>query len=198
MLPKNSWCFDLEIVNAILNKGEQPLPGIRYCKGWGDHAGMGISVLVAARVDGSDVRTFLAEDLGKFNTLIAEAEMVIGHNSRMFDAKVLAAYGIYIPINKHLDFYHEVKLAAKSGFPRGYGLNALSERCGGPSKTEDGAMAPVLWQQGQHTRVIDYCENDIKMTCAVAQYYILNDANLPTPDKRHIRLRMPMEIKNEA
>lgn len=37
--------FDIEIKNKILDKGEKPEPWYSYCKGWGDHDGMGISFL---------------------------------------------------------------------------------------------------------------------------------------------------------
>lgn len=36
--------YDCEIKKAILGKKETAIEGIEYCKGWGDHAGMGVSV----------------------------------------------------------------------------------------------------------------------------------------------------------
>jgi hypothetical protein len=205
VFPANTWCYDLEIIRAILDKGKQKEPGIQYCGGWTDHAGMGISVLVVARPDGSDVRTFIGDTgsplwtkenhIGLFAELAASADLMVGHNSRSFDAKVLAALGIYIPTAKHLDFYHEVKTATKTPFPRGYNLNLLSQRCGGPAKTDDGAMAPHLWQVGDQQRVVDYCKNDILMTCAIADYYAKNSARVPSPEKDfHVQLRTPAEL----
>lgn len=204
MLPSNSWCFDLEIINAILNKDQVPEPGIRYCQGWSDHSGMGVSVLVAAKVDGTDLQVFTADPTFKparpmweFQQLIAEADLMIGHNSRSFDAKVLSANGIAIPVKKHLDFFHEVKLATKNHFPKGYKLELLSPRCGGPGKTESGALAPYMWQRGEKDRVMEYCKNDIVMTRAVARYYMLNGASIPDLSGTLIRLRTPTAIAME-
>jgi hypothetical protein len=210
LYPQNTWCFDLEIVKAIQGKNEQQQPGIAYCKGWNDHAGMGISVLVVARPDGSDMKAFIGDGIAAteygecyplgcfssgFPTILQNADLLIGHNSRSFDAKVLAARGFHIPETKHLDFYHEVKLALKQPFPRGYNLNALSQRCGGPSKTDDGALAPHLWQQGERKRVVDYCKNDILMTCAIAQYYHKSGGRLPAVlTGESVTLRTPGEI----
>lgn len=202
MFPANTWCFDLEIVNAICGKGETPVPGIRYCGGWGDHAGMGISVLVAARPDGSEVSVFIGDpfpesnlvynDLRAFQDLVRDAELLVGHNSISFDAKVLAARGIMIPPKKHLDFYHEVKLATRNQFPRGYKLDELSRRCGGPGKSGDGALAPHDWQRGKHQQVIDYCKNDIVMTCAIAAYYRDNNGKVPSSQSGYdVQLRAP-------
>lgn len=205
-MPENTWVFDLEIVNAIQNKGELKQPGIRYCNGWNDHAGMGISVLVAARVDGSDARVFVTDDylvpteceayhLSQFNELVKGDAFFVGHNSRSFDAKVLAAKGIYIPPSRHLDFYYEVGKVVGL-FPKGYKLDDLSPRCGGARKSDSGALAPILWQQGERKRVIDYCKNDVVgMTCAVARFYAENAYTLPAPDGvTVVKLRSPGQI----
>jgi len=210
MLPANSWTFDLEIVKAILGKNETLVPGVQYCGGWGDHAGMGVSVLVAQNVVNSEMRVFIGDwgppiigpditnsgyyHIGDFQRLINDADLLIGHNSRGFDAKVLAAKGIILPPEKHLDFYHEVKTATRNQFPRGYGLEALSERCNGPKKSGDGALAPILWQQGRKQEVIDYCKNDIVMTTAIARFYNLNGGMVPGVTGELLRLRSPMAI----
>lgn len=208
MFPPNSWCFDLEIVNAILSKGETPEPGIRYCKGWTDHAGMGISVLVIARPDNSEVQAFIGDGshadfpdcrpLSDFLQVVADADLLIGHNSRSFDAAVLEARGIIIPRRKHLDFFHEVKRVLRNNFPRGYRLDALSDRCGGPRKTEDGAFAPHMWQRGEKERVVEYCKNDIAMTAAVASFYAANGGKIPSANESSLlQLRLPIEIQTE-
>lgn len=212
MLPSNSWCYDLEIVNAIPTKGEDPEPGISYCHGWGDHFGMGISVLVAAKVDGTALRVFIGdptamlitqgsdtlEPLHAFQQLVNEADLLIGYGSRQFDVKVLNSKGMVIPPRKHLDLHHEIKLALHNYFPKGFKLDLLSERCGGPRKTGDGARAPHLWQQGRRREVIDYCRNDILMTVAIARYYALNGACIPDLGGKLIRLRTPTAIALEG
>ena len=39
--------YDIEIVNAIPDREGIKKEGVEYCEGWGDHAGMGISVIGA-------------------------------------------------------------------------------------------------------------------------------------------------------
>lgn len=213
MFPPNTWVFDLEILNPIpqYKKGvlvEALLPSIRYCKNWGDHFGMGVSVLVAARIGPmgeflhgevyiGDNTAEKGQILHRFNQTIFEADLIIGHASRFFDAKVLAARGIYIPAKKHLDFHHEVKKATGKTAPKGYNLEALSTRCGGPPKIGDGALAPILWQQGHRQLVTDYCKNDIMMTVAIAAYYANNGCQVPQPTELnlpHLLLRSPSQL----
>ena len=46
----------------------------------------------------------------------------------------------------------------------GYGLDACCNANGIGSKTGNGALAPIDWQQGRIGSVIDYCLQDIKLT----------------------------------
>lgn len=208
MFPSNTWCFDLEIIKAILSKGEVPVPGIAYCNGWTDYLGMGVAILVARRLDNADNKIAFTGDplfqqvgilpLSDFQLLVDRADLLIGHNSRGFDAKVLQANGVIIPERKHLDFYHEVKLAQKTNFPKGFKLELLSPRCGGPSKTDSGALAPHRWQRGEKLRVLDYCRNDIEMVRAVALYYALHGGSIPDLQGGHVRLRSVAAIQAES
>lgn len=206
VFPDNTWLFDIEIRNPIPEKNTQPRFGYRYCRHWGDHAGMGIACLVAARPDLSEVLAFVTgEDLipascdvyhlSAFAEMLRTIELVVGFNSRFFDCKLLAAKGIYIPETRHLDFLHEIKKATKSAAPKGYKMELLSQRCGGPAKNGSGAEAPYLWQEGHREQVIDYCKNDIKMLAAIAKFYAENGATLPAPEiGSYVKLRDPETI----
>lgn len=206
MFPLNTWCFDLEIANPIPDRNKPLLPGYRYCMHWGDHSGMGIACIAACRPDGSDVRTFTNDpDLIRpagvlhimdFLALLRDAELVIGYGSRGFDGKVLAARGVYIPRMKHLDLLFEVKKALRNQAPKGYKLNDISKRCGGPEKSGSGADAPFLWQQGKKEEVIAYCKNDVLMLAAVASHYAITGGYVPSfPPSVPLLLRTPAQIK---
>ena len=214
MLPANTWCLDVEIASAIPDYKKEGFyfrPDIRYCKSWGDHGGMGIAVIAVARPDGSDVRVFTGErglripergyyDLLDFSRFLKEeVRLLVTYNGRMFDGKVLAAGGFHIPNGKHLDLLYEIKQAIKQAAPKGYKLEDVSLRCGGPGKTGKGEDAPILWQCGRKDEVIDYCRNDIKMTCAIASWYADNFARLPSPDPFfHVQLRYPQEVMTDG
>jgi len=210
VFPSNTWCFDLEIVNAIPTRDAPMERGIYYCNGWGDHAGMGVSVLVATKLDGTETRIFIGstvkgselqisfEWLPAFNRLVDDCDLLIGYGSRHFDAKVLRAKGIEIPEKKHMDFLLEIKKSLNNYAPKGFKLGDLSQRCGGGSKLELGAMAPFLWQRGEKQRVVDYCTSDAQMLIAIANYYVRNNWTVPNIKGDAVKLRTPTAIMMEG
>lgn len=159
--------YDTEIVNAIPVPSEPKIVGINYCGGWTDYSGMGISTLCAYDARTKRTRVFLKDNLKEFQKLVDEVDFVIGFNNINFDDPLCAAHGINIPKEKSRDVKRLVQEAA--GFKvnarvKGFKLQNICEANGLPLKTEDGALAPIMWQQGQFGRVIDYCLNDILMT----------------------------------
>lgn len=60
--------FDLEIRQAIPDRNGGNEPGIKYCGGWSDHAGMGISVICAYDYSTDRYRTFLKDNFGQPST----------------------------------------------------------------------------------------------------------------------------------
>lgn len=204
MFPPNTWVFDLEIIAAIPSKGEAPVPGIRYCRHWGDHSNMGVSVLCCARPDGSDMRTFTGDPFMPLNTawgtlmefyqLSLAADLLVGYGSVFFDAKVLAARGIHLRPARHMDLHREVKKALNNQAPKGWSLSAASERIGYNAKAYDGALAPIDWQRGNYQQVADYCQTDVLRTCALARYYAANACSLLAPENGRVFLRSIPEI----
>jgi hypothetical protein len=169
---KNYIIYDCEIIKLIPHKTETNLGQYQYCKGWNDHANMGISVVGFAYADGStgywDSSVRSLQDLGR---AFASHDLVIGFNSRNFDDRLMDANGIQIRTD--YDILEEVRLAAYGSIdyrdcPKGfsYALGALGAANGFP-KTGTGELAPKLWQDGERQKVIDYCLNDVKITKAI-------------------------------
>lgn len=166
--------YDLEIVKAILGKNEPRLAGIEYCKGWHDHAGMGISVLCAYEYETDRYRVFCQDNLSAFVDLAKQQDLLVSFNGLAFDNKVIEAHmpGVRFEYQPEHDYDLLVETWAGAGLGPtfnfrthgGYGLDALCERNLGTRKTANGALAPVLWQQGAIGAVIDYCLNDVWMT----------------------------------
>lgn len=179
--------YDLEIVNAIPT-AEPRLPGINYCNGWHDYRNMGISVIAYKWSHKENVEYCLSAD--EFSQMLEDYSdrdyKVIGFNSKGFDDKVLRAEGIFYT---EYDILEQVRIAA--GFtadhrsvPYGfkYSLDALGN-CNGMSKSGNGAIAPVLWQQGKRQEVIDYCINDVKVTERILQLGLMGALVDPNTNK---------------
>jgi hypothetical protein len=172
--------YDCEILNVIPPKeGGMPLPGVKFCKGWGDHAGMGISV-ICAYVWGEGYRVFLEDNMDEFATLAAsDSTILAGFNNHSFDDKLIIACLPAVayapratdagrfPEHRSWDLAREVRRAkgmnpdAPGGGTGGLDGLARANFLDGKKST---ANAPLDWQQGRRGKVIDQCLLDVMLT----------------------------------
>lgn len=171
----NVLVYDLEIIKAIRMQGAKPVRGIKYCAGWHDHAEMGISVIGAMDLHEStwvfrEDRHECYDSIIEFQKAVDRSDLLVGFNSLQFDDCVCAANGIFCKTGYDIlrEFY-----AAKglNPFPeiyddryRGYRLDALAYATLGERKTGNGTNAPIMWQRGEKTAVIQYCLDDVRLT----------------------------------
>jgi hypothetical protein len=166
--------YDIEIVNGVPDRDGTRLEGYKYCEGWHDHAGMGISVIGAYDYAEDRYRVFCADNFEAFLTLCAERAPLVSFNGLAFDDKVIDAemapdIGVMPPSTRYdilVEIWRAAGLAPRFGGKShgGYGLDAMGEANFGIRKSGNGALAPILWQDGRVGEVIDYCLNDIRMT----------------------------------
>ena len=166
--------YDCEIIKAIRDPKKVDLAHIEYCNGWDDYENMGISVIGVNFITVGIDRVFnhtIDVDLQSFKVGLDRTDVLVGFNNQSFDDKLLKANGFVIPesvINYDLlaEIWEGAGLGREFVYPThaGFGLDAICKaNCLG-EKSGDGANAAVLWQKGKHQEVIDYCENDIKLT----------------------------------
>lgn len=174
--------IDCEIKKAILGSGETPIEGIEYCGGWKDFAGMGISCVCTYDINTHLSRVFLDDvDERQAFALYTYGKPTAGFNTRRFDLPLLAANGWWTQPDgvQHYDILEHIWLAQGLDpdrfVPRthgGWGLDAVCQATLGISKTGNGALAPVWWQQGKCGKVIDYCLNDVWMEGSLLRHII--------------------------
>lgn len=160
MIRAHAVVYDLEIEKCV--PGDGPMdPNYQYCKGWGDKAGMGVSVLTAIDLWTGRSHVYLRDNLHDFQNLCARRGNVIGFNSASFDDLVMAAAGF--PVITTWD----LKVALGGLLPGGVRVKGrkLSDYVrvnlpGQDGKSMDGADAPKAWQREEYGRVIDYCMGD--------------------------------------
>lgn len=187
--------YDIEIRNAIPDRGGDPIPDVTYCEGWGDHRGMGIAVICCYDYATDRPRVFCSDNLADFGALLASHDCVVGFNNQRFDDLILAAHGVELPEGKSYDILQEVYrgLGLVPGeYRKGYRLADLCAANFRAQKSGDGALAPIAWQQGRLGTVIDYCLRDVHLTKKLLDRIIrvgrLIDPN--APDSR-IPVRKP-------
>ena len=155
--------YDLEIKNAILGRGETKIEGINYCKGWGDHAGMGISVLVAYNYKLGLLGVFMDDNQDEFKEWVEMSDAVIGYASDRFDNPVLKAnWGIEVPEDKSYDVFKRIKTSCTEG-QGPLKLDSVAKANNYATKSGDGAMAPIMYQRGQLGGLINYCTMDVRI-----------------------------------
>lgn len=171
MNPVSAIIVDIEIVRGPLNKNETPVPGIQYVRGWSDHASMSVSVIGVYDYLTDQTRVFGEDNIDAFKALCGEREWVAGFNNIPFDNAVIRACCDGFDLDaKSWDLLRAVwvasGLAPEFSYPShtGFGLEACSQANGGPPKSGNGALAPVLWQQGKYLSVVDYCCQDVWIT----------------------------------
>jgi hypothetical protein len=101
-----------------------------------------------------------------------EGYTVLSWNGLGFDFEVLGEESGSFTACKRLALDHidmMFHFFCEKGFP--LGLDAAAKGQGLPGKPEgmDGALAPVLWAEGQYHRVLDYVSWDVKNTLHLAQ-----------------------------
>jgi hypothetical protein len=156
--------YDCEIAKLIPSKDEPRDPQFEYCDGWGDHKGMGISVVSVYNFDEDFPRIFMEDNLDEMFELMEKTDIIAGFNNKHFDNKLLAAHGYTVPDEKTFDLFLEIKEAAGAHqFAKGYNLDNCCHVNLGYKKSGDGALAPKLWQQGRYGAVVDYALRDIML-----------------------------------
>ncbi len=159
--------YDVEIAKAIQAKGEEKSPGVQYCKGWTDYAGMGVACVCADDMNVARYRVFMQDNLAAFGELARSHDWVLGFNSIAFDDNVMRAAGVEWPGQKSVDLARLIWRAAgfvEGEHPKGWGLEALCKANGLGGKTGNGALAPVMFQNGDIGGLIDYCLADVALT----------------------------------
>lgn len=192
----NYLVVDCEIINAIPSKRVPRLEGITYCAGWGDFIGMGISVICAWEIATDRPRVFLRSTFSDFYDL-AQTCQVVSFNGLTFDDRLLAAHGM--PVVSAYDIYRELlRAVGLDPFPDFYSaeysgrtLDSVSRANGGIGKSEGGANAPILWQQKQAGRVVDYCLNDVSETRNIFLKILRGEGIVDPATGRTVYLRDP-------
>jgi RNase_H superfamily len=190
--------YDLEIIKAIPTK-EPRIEGIEYCKGWQDHANMGVSVIGAYDFEADRYRVFTQDNWSEFVDLFHSGATMAGFNSIPFDNAVLKASGIVdIPEEQSCDLLREIWKTAGLGpvfqYPShaGYSLDAVAKANGLQGKTGNGALAPVDWQRGEIGKVIDYCLMDVAITAKLIKLVIAQGELRSPVTGELIQVRSPL------
>lgn len=169
--------LDAEIKKAIPSRKEPNIEGIEYCDGWRDFGNMGIACVCTFDITTNLSRVFFEQDLLELGEYL-KGKPTAGFNTRRFDLQLLAAHGVKVE-GLHYDMLEAVWLRLGLDPDRfywkthgGWSLDAICEATLGVKKSGDGAGAPVWWQQGKVSRVVDYCLRDVWLEAQLLRHVV--------------------------
>lgn len=157
--------YDIEIRHAIATKQAEKNPGYKYCSGFDDFANMGIACICAYDYQTDKFRVFGQDELDAFRSFADSHDTAVGYNNIRFDNCLLADNSIVIPPHKTYDILAEI-YSALGSYQKGCRLDDVVKANfpNNSGKSGNGADAPLWWQDGLYTKVIDYCLNDVRLT----------------------------------
>lgn len=193
--------YDLEIIKGIPDRNGEKLPGIEYCKGWDDHANMGISTLCVYDYAEDRYRVFTEDNKDEWRDLyLSRRPVSVGFNSIPFDNRVLSATDGWLVPDDDVCYdilretWKAVGLGPEFNYKThgGFGLDAMCIANNLPGKTGNGALAPVMWQRGEVGKVIDYCLTDVHRTKLLFDLVLMRAPILnPKNKEQFLPLRHP-------
>ncbi len=150
-----------------------------------------VSVVVAYYYETDEYVHYLQEDLPKLFKRLEHGGRIIGYNSIGFDIPVLNRYyaGDLLQIPQ-LDMLAEIH--ASLGYR--IKLDDVASASIGTSKSAHGLLAVKWWREGKYQDVIDYCQQDVKVTKEVYEFGLKNGYIL-FDDKSGVRRQVPIDFR---
>lgn len=136
-----------------------------------DFKNMGIASGALYDFQTEDFSVYMAEDIHQLAIRLNNASLVVGFNILKFDNPLLTACGF--PLREDLAFYdiyteskNALGLDVDDHSPGGMNLDAhlLSTLGKKHTKTGKGALAPILYQEKQYSKLLNYNLGDVRRT----------------------------------
>ena len=131
--------------------------------GWKNINRMGFAAGVTLEHETGVVKRYTEPEVPALLGELQSAESVIGFNLLRFDYEVLNPYGFQITpqiSTKTLDIMLEVERELGFRLP----LSNLAEATLGAGKSADGLKSVEWYKAGKIEQVLDYCEQDVRVT----------------------------------
>jgi len=126
-----------------------------------------LSVVVAYFYETDEYVSYLQEDLPKLFERLERSGRIIGYNSIGFDIPILNKYYV-----GDLFKIPQLDMLAKIHSSLGYRikLDDVAAASIGVKKSAHGLLAVQWWREGKVQEVIDYCQQDVKVTKEVYEF----------------------------
>ncbi len=136
--------------------------------GWSNLPGLKLACAVVYDVEQERYFTYVENQVQNLIHHLKISRLVIGFNTLGFDYKVLQGYTT-VPLQTlpSLDLMDSLYKILKHRLS----LAHLAQyTLGGAEKMADGVLAVQWWREGKHDQVIQYCQQDVKLTYDLWQF----------------------------
>jgi DEAD/DEAH box helicase domain-containing protein len=137
--------------------------------GWSNIEKMGLVAAVSYDIQSKAYARFTENQVEGLLDTIHQSELIVGFNLLRFDYVVLKPYGLRVDqdlIRKSVDLLVDIYNAL--GFR--IGLGNLAKTTLGESKHADGVQSVQWYRNGEIEKVLDYCEQDVRVTYELWKY----------------------------
>lgn len=152
--------------------------------GWNSHDEMGISVLCMFDYHSMRYRVFDEKNAPEALAILSTYDLVVGFNTVGFDWKLVDATWGKVPDRKsrNFDILREIWLSLNLNpdkfEPRthgGFKLDDVAWDTIRMRKTGNGAIAPLLFQEGRTAELVDYCLEDVRIERTLFEFVAEHD-----------------------
>lgn len=158
-----------------------------------DYSDLNVSVAVAYFYDTDTYKHYFEQDLPQLFKDLEGASRIIGYNTKGFDIPVLNHYypGDLLQLPQ-LDMLEHVRESL--GFR--LKLDTIASATMGAGKSAHGLLAVQWWKEGKVQEVVDYCQQDVKVTKEVYDFG-LQHGFLLFDDRSGERKQIPVNFNVE-
>jgi len=147
-----TYVFDLETKKLASEVG-----------GWSHIDALGLSAAVLLHVETGEVLRFTEEDADALIDRLVEADSVVGYNIIRFDYTVLKPYG-FLPTRERIATTVDLLDHIYNALGFRLKLDDAAATTLGAQKSADGLAAVAWYKAGEIERILDYCEQDVRVT----------------------------------
>jgi len=182
--------FDLEIKKRIED----------CSKGWNSHDEMGISVLCLYDYLTGRYRVFDDANKDEALNILNNYDLVSGFNTVKFDWNVVNKSwpNGYTRIGKDYDILREIWVSQgldpdnfNGRTHGGYKLDDVAFDTIGMRKTANGALAPIMFQEGRFAELVDYCLEDVRIERTLFEFVVNNGYVIRNGQQISLKVEVP-------
>ena len=138
--------------------------------------------------------SFLQEDFEKMWPFFEKADLLVTYNGIHFDVPLLQKYTDKINLSEinHVDIFAKIRDVTGKKL----GLDGVAGTTLNLSKSANGLQAVAWWNSGEIDKIIEYCEQDVKVTKDLYDYALKNSKVFYTDRNSGDKVEVKLDVSD--